>query len=84
MSALQTTSKLSAEDLREEVRKKYADVALDPHEGFHFHTGRAAADCLGYDPSFILRMRHRVGKDCVEPQMHPAESQGASAVKVKF
>ncbi|MGD9056770.1 MAG: methyltransferase domain-containing protein [Desulfobacterales bacterium] len=28
MSALQTTSKLSAEDLREEVRKEYADVVI--------------------------------------------------------
>lgn len=51
MTTLQTTSKLSAEDLREEVRKEYADVALDPHKGYHFHTGRAAADRLGYDPS---------------------------------
>ena len=51
MSALETTTKLSAEDLREEVRKEYAEVALDPHKGYHFHTGRAAADRLGYDPS---------------------------------
>ena len=46
MSTLHTTSKLSAKDLREEVRKEYADVALDPHKGYHFHTGRAAADRL--------------------------------------
>ncbi len=51
MSSVQTTSKLSAEDLREEVRKEYAEVALDPQKGFHFHTGRAAADRIGYDPS---------------------------------
>jgi SAM-dependent methyltransferase len=51
MSTKQKTSKLSAEDLREEVRKEYAAVALDPHKGYHFHTGRAAADRLGYDPS---------------------------------
>ena len=25
-------------------------MALDPHKGYHFHTGRAAADRLGYDP----------------------------------
>lgn len=51
MSTLQTTPKLSAKELREEVRKEYADVALDPHKGYHFHTGRDAADRLGYDKS---------------------------------
>jgi SAM-dependent methyltransferase len=51
MSTSQTTTKLAAKDLREEVRKEYAEVALDPYKGYHFHTGRAAADRLGYDPS---------------------------------
>ena len=51
MSALQTTTKVSADDLRDEVRKESAEVALDPHKGYHFDTGRAAADRLGYDPS---------------------------------
>lgn len=50
MSSSQTTTKISADDLREEVRKEYAEVARDPHKGYHFHTGRAAADRLGYDP----------------------------------
>ena len=51
MSTSKTTTKLSADDLREEVRKEYVEVALDPHKGYHFHTGRAAADRLGYDPA---------------------------------
>lgn len=51
MSTVQTTSKLSADELREEVRKEYAEVALDPQKGCHFHTGRAAADRIEYDPS---------------------------------
>jgi len=51
MSTVQMISKLSAEDLREEVRKEYAEVALDPQKGYHFHTGRAAADRLSYDQS---------------------------------
>ena len=51
MSTLQTTSRLSADALREEVRKEYTEVALNPDKGYHFHTGRAAADRLGYDPS---------------------------------
>ena len=56
MGALETTSKLSAEDLREEVRKEYADVALDPHKGYHFHTGRAAAERLGYDSALYVNV----------------------------
>ena len=51
MSTLQSTPKLSVKELREEIRKEYADVALDPHKGYHFHTGRDAADRLGYDKS---------------------------------
>ena len=51
MSSSQTTATLLADDLREAVRKEYAEVALDPHKGYHFHTGRAAADRLGYDPA---------------------------------
>ena len=35
--------------LREEVRKKYREVALDPGGDFHFHTGRPLARRLGYD-----------------------------------
>lgn len=51
MSTLQKTPKLSVKELREEVRKEYADVALDPHKGYHFHTGHDAADRLGYNKS---------------------------------
>lgn len=51
MSKSQTTTKISTDNLREEVRKEYAEVALDPHKGYHFHTGRAAADRIGYNPS---------------------------------
>ena len=50
MSASQTATQLSVDNLREEISKAYAQVALDPHKGYHFHTGRAAADRLGYNP----------------------------------
>jgi len=50
MSLSQTTTKISADDLREEIMKEYSEVAVDPHKGYHFHTGRAAADRIGYDP----------------------------------
>ena len=29
--------------LRDEVRAKYRDVAVNPRGGFHFHTGRPVA-----------------------------------------
>lgn len=37
--------------LREEVRKKYREVADTPTAGFHFHTGRAHALRMGYPES---------------------------------
>jgi arsenite methyltransferase len=39
--------------LREQVRGKYRDVALDPGASFHFHTGRALARRLGYETSEV-------------------------------
>lgn len=39
--------------LREQVRGKYRDVALDPGASFHFHTGRALASRLGYEISEV-------------------------------
>src|SRR5881409_4356231 len=35
--------------LREQVREKYREVAVDPHRTFHFHTGRPLASRLGYE-----------------------------------
>lgn len=42
--------------LRDEVRKKYRDVAIDPHATYHFHTGRPLAKRLGYDESVVALM----------------------------
>jgi arsenite methyltransferase len=39
--------------LREEVKSKYREVAIDPHGKFHFHTGRALAKRLGYDNDVV-------------------------------
>ena len=49
MSTLQEIPNLSLDELREEVKKEYADVAQNPDKGYHFHTGREAAARLGYD-----------------------------------
>jgi SAM-dependent methyltransferase len=42
--------------LREEVKGKYRDVAINPGGEYHFHLGRAAARRLGYDPALVDSM----------------------------
>jgi len=42
--------------LRDEVKAKYRDVAVNPHGSFHFHTGRPLARRLGYDEAITARM----------------------------
>ena len=39
--------------LRDEVKAKYQEVAIDPHGEFHFHTGRPLAKRLGYNDSVV-------------------------------
>lgn len=41
------------DELRRQVRDKYREVATEPQRSFHFHTGRALAARLGYDPSTV-------------------------------
>jgi SAM-dependent methyltransferase len=47
---------VDAESLRAEVRDKYRAVAVDPASSYHFHTGRALAARLGYDPDVVDAM----------------------------
>jgi arsenite methyltransferase len=44
---------IDAEELRAEVRTKYREVAIDPSQGFHFHTGRPLAALLGYPTDIV-------------------------------
>ena len=44
---------MDGEALREEVRRKYREVAANPHGAFHFHTGRPLAARLGYDAAVV-------------------------------
>jgi hypothetical protein len=46
---MSTDTVVDAAALREEVKKKYREVAVDPHGNYHFHTGRPLAQRLGYD-----------------------------------
>jgi len=41
---------LSLGELRLEIKNEYRQVAQNPYQGFHFHTGRDALKRLGYDP----------------------------------
>ncbi len=47
---------VDAEALREEVKAKYSEVAVDPHGDFHFHTGRFLARRLQYDGALVDAM----------------------------
>ena len=44
---------VDAEMLREEIKNKFREVAVDPHGEFHFHTGRPLAERLGYDARIV-------------------------------
>src|ERR687886_953075 len=40
-------------ELRQAIQAEYAEVALHPIKGFHFHTGRPLARMLGYDDAWL-------------------------------
>lgn len=44
---------VDTELLRNQVREKYREVAVEPHRAFHFHTGRPLAVRLGYEPDGV-------------------------------
>lgn len=50
------TVPVDADALREEVKKKYRDVAIKPHDQYHFHTGRPLAKRLGYADEVVAAM----------------------------
>ena len=45
--------------LRDQVRDKYREVAVDPHHTFHFHIGRVNAARLGYEPDVVDALPER-------------------------
>ena len=48
LTTTESSPVVDPEALRAEVRTKYAEVATNPDGKFHFHTGRALANMLGY------------------------------------
>jgi len=49
MSQSQSIPNISDATLREAIKKEYENVAVYPDKGYHFHTGREAANRIGYD-----------------------------------
>ena len=47
-------------ELRDAIRGEYAEVAQNPQQGFHFHTGRPLAAMLEYDPGWFAGMPDEV------------------------
>jgi arsenite methyltransferase len=47
---------VDAAALRDEVKAKYRDVAVNPRGTYHFHTGRPLAQRLGYDAAVVAQM----------------------------
>ena len=40
---------ISVEELLDAIKREYSNVAIHPEKEYHFHTGRAALDRIGYD-----------------------------------
>jgi SAM-dependent methyltransferase len=53
MSQAISVPDVDVEYLRREIQNEYAEVALNPERGFHFHTGRPLAKLLGYDEALV-------------------------------
>jgi arsenite methyltransferase len=51
-----TTALVDIKALRDQVRLKYAAVAVAPDREYHFHTGRTAAERCRYDMSAVDRL----------------------------
>jgi arsenite methyltransferase len=51
-----TTKQLDTRELEQRVRRMYEEVALEPEHEFHFETGRALAERLGYPAAGLDRI----------------------------
>jgi hypothetical protein len=50
-----TTRRLDTAELEQRVKRMYEEVALEPEQEFHFETGRALAERLGYPTETLGR-----------------------------
>jgi hypothetical protein len=59
MEIEQPTPNIAVDKLLDAIKNDYKSVALDPHKGYHFHTGRAALDRMGAGPQAKWKASHR-------------------------
>ena len=50
---------VDAQALRDQVREKYREVALNPRQTFHFHTGRSLVVRCGYEAAAVGALPER-------------------------
>lgn len=50
---------LNRDELRGAIQDEYAEVAVHPDKGFHFHTGRKLAAILGYEDAWLEAVPER-------------------------
>ena len=69
------------DQLRDNVKSKYSDVATNPEEGFHFHTGRPLAAMLFYTaedleglPESAIESFAGTGNPFSQGRLNPGES----------
>lgn len=53
MSTATEALRLDLAGLRATIREEYEAVALEPGQGFHFHTGRPLARMVGYEEAWL-------------------------------
>lgn len=56
MAELFEVAPVDVDRLRQEVKLKYREVAIDPQQGFHFHVGRSLAQMLDYPMDVVDAM----------------------------
>lgn len=49
----ESNRQLAVDELRQAIRDEYATVALNPEQGFHFHTGHRLARLLDYEEAWL-------------------------------
>ncbi len=53
MARIVTPAQVNRDQLRAQISEKYTEVAEQPQNGFHFHTGRPLATMLAYDAADV-------------------------------
>ena len=71
-------------ELRNEVQKKYRDVAEKPDATYHFHTGRQHAIRLGYDQAILDQLPDQACEAFAGMLTSGQESGGILVVRISL